>query len=514
MPGPRARWAMLAVLCVSVFVVMMDVTVLNVALPALIADVRPSPLTQLWIVDIYSLLLGGLLILSGALGDRVGRKLMFVAGFVVFAVASVVAATAAHSWQVVIGRALCAIGAAMLMPPTLSMIRSIFTDDRERMRAIAIWSAVAGLGAAAGPLVGGVLVQSFGWRAAFWLNVPVAVVVIVAAVPLLPEYRAPHRGGGLDWFGAALSVFGIMALAWGIKHTATGGLTAADVAILLVGAVLLALFARRQLRSDDPLLDVRLFRRGPFTAAALATFVPQIVLGAMLLLLTLWLQSMHGYDPAQAGLRSLPIAVASLVGSLIAPQLLDRVEVRTTLGVSLLVVAGGLLYLGWAPQPISYGSIAAVQVTMGLGAGVVTTIASSMLVAAVPSERAGQAGAVSETSYDLGQGLGVALLGSIHGAVFAARMTDLPVSGPDADAARSVGGVVAVATRLGGDAGAALMAHARTAFDSALTTTAFIGAGLAVVATVLVVLLTPRGFTVSSAEPQRVSESDPRPAET
>uniref|UniRef100_UPI001C3F47D8 MFS transporter n=1 Tax=Nocardia tenerifensis TaxID=228006 RepID=UPI001C3F47D8 len=279
--GTGARWAMLAVLCASVFVVMMDVTILNVAFPAVIRDMQPDPLTQLWIVDIYALLLGGLLVLCGGLGDRIGRKRMFVAGWVVFALASIVAATANEPWQLLVGRALCAIGAAMLMPSTVSMIRNIFTDDRERVRAIAIWSAVTGLGAAAGPVVGGLLVQNSGWRAAFWLNLPCAIAIIAVSVPLLPEFRSPGRGQSLDLVGAGLSVVGIMAVAWGIKHTATGSLTVADLVVLAIGLAALALFARRQLHLDDPLLDVRLFRRGPFTAAAVAIFVPQIALGAM-----------------------------------------------------------------------------------------------------------------------------------------------------------------------------------------------------------------------------------------
>ncbi|GAB2662635.1 MFS transporter [Nocardia goodfellowii] len=504
----KARWGMLAVLCASVFLVMMDVTILNVALPALISDLRPDPLTQLWIVDIYSLLLGGLLVLCGGLGDRIGRKRMFLAGWVVFALASVLAATAPAAWQLIAGRALCAIGAAMLMPSTVSMIRNIFTDDRERVRAIAVWSAVTGLGAAAGPVVGGLLVQNYGWRAAFWLNVPCAIVLLLVAIPLLPEFRSPSRGS-LDWVGAGLSVVGIMTLAWGIKHTAAGGLTFGDVLVLAFAIGLLALFARRQLRLDDPLLDVRLFRRGPFTAATIAIFVPQIALGAMLLLITLWLQYIQGYSPVQAGLRTLPVAFAALVGALVAPRIMDRAGVRKTMGASLVAVIAGFVLLGFAPAPTTYPTIAVVQIALGLGAGVVTTIASSVLVAAVPADRAGQAGAVSETSYDLGQGVGVALLGSIHGAIFAAHMTDLPLTGADLDSARgSVGGAVAVATRVGGQTGEAIMDQARGAFDSALTTTAFVGAGITVLAVLLVVRLTPRDFTMSTSGAEHKTRSE------
>ncbi|MGK5637429.1 MFS transporter [Streptomyces sp. URMC 126] len=496
--GKRAdRWAVLAVLCASLLLVAMDATILNVALPSLVDHLRPGPLEQLWIIDIYGLVLGGLLVTSGAVGDRFGRKRLFLTGFVLFGLASVVAATADSSWQLITGRVLLGLGGAMVMPSTLSLIRAVFTDDRERALAIGVWAAVAGAGACLGPLIGGLLVERYGWSAAFWVNVPIVVVTVAAGVRLLPEYRVPQHGR-LDRLGALFSVAGVVALAWGVKHVAKGSLAPADVAVLLLGVLLLVLFARRQLASHDPLLDVRLFRNGPFLAAALATLLAMLAIGAALFLISLWLQYVHGYSPAQAGLRTLPSAGAMLAGSLASPWVMHRAGVRTVLAVGLGALVAGFLLLALTPVPNDYPVVGGVLALLGLGDGLAMTAAASVLVSAVPPHRAGQAGAVSETAYELGVGLGVALLGSIHGAVFTGRMTGLPLRGADLDEARgSVGGAADIARRTGGETGRRVLETARAAFDDALTTTAYVSAGIVAAVTVLTVWLVPRGFKVT-----------------
>lgn len=497
-PPIAGRWAMLAVLCCSLLLVAMDATILNVALPSLIDHMEPSPMQQLWIVDLYGLVLGGLLITCGAISDRYGRKRLFIAGFVLFGLASVVAATAHSPTQLIAGRALLGIGGAMVMPSTLSLIRNIFTDDRERTQAIGIWAAVAGAGAAIGPLVGGHLVERFGWSAAFWLNVPIVVVTVTAGLWLLPEYRAPQHGR-LDWLSAVLSVLGIVALAWGIKHVAKGNPAPLDLLIMVVSFLLLALFAYRQLKSPDPLLDVRLFRNRAFTAAALATLLAMLAIGAALFLISLWLQYIHGYTPSEAGLRTLPAAIATLVGSLSTPWLMQRVGIRFLMGFGLGALAIGFTVLAAVPTT-TYPLVALILVALGIGDGVAITTAAAVLVSAVPPERAGQAGAVSETNYELGIGLGVALLGSIHGRLFVTHMTDLPLDGDQLDTARgSVGGAAYVAHEIGGPTGARVLEIAQHAFDSALTTTSWISAGMVGVVAIVTVILVPRGYTATSA---------------
>ncbi|MEO3972348.1 MFS transporter [Streptomyces sp. CAU 1734] len=484
------RWAMLAVLCASLLLVALDATILNVALPSLIDDLQPSALEQLWIIDIYGLVLGGLLVTTGAIGDRYGRKLLFLSGIVIFGIASVIAATSGSTWQLIGGRVLLGIGGAMIMPSTLSLIRNIFADPRERSLAIGIWAAVAGAGAAIGPLVGGVLVEQYGWAAAFWVNVPVVLVTLAAGVLLLPEVKdAGH--GPLDVFGAVLSVVGIVALAWGIKHVAKGSPGAVDIAALAGGVLVLALFARRQLRLPDPLLDVRLFRNRAFTAAALAILMAMLAIGAALFLLSLWLQYVHGYTPSQAGLRTLPAALAALAGALLAPWAMERIGVRNVMGLGLGGLVAGFLVLALSPEPTAYGYVAAVLVLLGFGDGLAITTASSVLVSAVPAERAGQAGAVSETNYELGVGLGVALLGSVHGAVYASHMAGQPQQ-----ARESIGGAFDMAQKEGDSA---VLDAARAAFDSALTTTAFVSVGIVATVTVLVLWLMPREFTITAS---------------
>ncbi|MCC3771655.1 MFS transporter [Streptomyces sp. UNOC14_S4] len=496
---------MLAVLCASLLLVAMDATILNVALPSLIKEMRPDALEQLWIIDIYGLVLGGLLVTAGAVGDRFGRKLLFMCGFAVFGVASVLAATAGTTesvLQLIAGRVLLAIGGAMVMPSTLSLIRTIFTDAHERNLAIGIWAAVAGAGAAIGPLVGGALVNAFSWSAAFWVNVPVVLVTLVAAYVLLPEYRSPSHHA-LDLPSAVLSVAGIIATAWGVKHLA-GGFRPADLAALLVGLAALTWFVRRQLVSGDPLLDVRLFANRVFTAAALATLIAMMAIGAALYLISLWLQYVRGYDALAAGAHTLPAAAALLVSSLLTPWLLRHVRVRTVLAVGLAALLCGFAVLAAAPQPLGYGAVAVALVTFGIGDGMAITASAAVMVSAVRPERAGQAGAVSESAYELGIGFGVALLGSIHTSLFRGRMTGLPpeVAGEDLGRARqSVGGADEVARSLGYDsaAGRALRAVARSAYNDALTVTAMVSVCIVAVATLLAMVLVPKDFTADSA---------------
>ncbi|MFI9506716.1 MFS transporter [Nocardia sp. NPDC052566] len=493
------RWVMLGVLCASLLLVAMDATILNVALPSLIDDLQVGVLEQLWIIDVYGLVLGGLLITTGAVGDRVGRKLLFLGGFVLFGVASVVAATSHSAGQLIVGRVLLAIGGAMVMPSTLSLIRNIFTDARERTLAIGIWAAVAGAGATIGPVVGGFLVERFGWASAFWLNVPVVLITVAVGVWLLPEYRAP-QSGSLDWWSAVLSIAGIVSLAWGIKHVAKGAAAPVDWVILALAFVLLAWFARRQLRAADPLLDVRLFRNGPFLAAALATLLAMLAIGAALFLISLWLQYVHGYSPSEAGLRTLPSAVTLLAASLTTPWLMQRIGVRPVLAIGLGALALGFLVLALSPEPTTYPYVALVLAAMGLGDGLAITAAAAVLVSAVPPERAGQAGAVSETNYELGIGLGVALLGSIHARIFTDNMTNLPLQGAELDQVRgSVGGAVEVATNLDAARSTQILTTASHAFDQALTTTSYISAALVATVAVIAVRLVPSGFRITGS---------------
>ncbi|NUT34916.1 MAG: MFS transporter [Hamadaea sp.] len=470
----------------------MDATILNVALPSLIDDLRPDAYQQLWIIDIYGLVLGGLLITAGAAGDRWGRKLFFLVGFVLFGIASVVAATADSPARLIAGRVLLAVGGAMVMPSTLSLIRNVFTDPRERGVAIGVWASVAGAGAAIGPVLGGVLVEHYGWSAAFWVNVPIVVVTVIAGLLLLPESRTPSATR-LDWFGAAQTVFGMIALVWGIKHLASDGLRSSAPVALLGGAGLLFWFGRRQLRQSDPLLDVRLFRNRPFLAGAIATLTAMMAVGAAFYLLSLWLQYVHEYSPLEAGVRMLPAALATLVGALSAPWLGRRlgVHMMLALGLGALVAA----FVALALFPLTYAVAALALVAVGLGDGLAITTTTSVMISAAPAERAGSAAAVEETCYELGIGFGVALLGTVAAVVYRGGVHTLPLSEPGRTTVEeSIGGAVHIASAQGADVAGFILEVARAAYLDAIAVTSAISAVIVGAAAVVALVLIPRGF--------------------
>ncbi|MCF2531970.1 MFS transporter [Yinghuangia sp. KLBMP8922] len=483
---PR-RWVVLAILAGSLLLIAMDTTILNVAFPSLVADLQPSSVQQLWIIDAYALALSGLLVTAGALGDRWGRKKLLLVGFGIFAFASLGAAFATEAWQVIAARALLGVGGAAIMPSTLSILRSVFSDPRERALAYAIWAAVFGGGMAVGPIIGGVLVENQGWEAAFLVNIPVALAVIGFGAWLIPESRKP-RAGKWDWPGVGQSIVGMLALAGGIKQLGKGGLTDPVAwTLLIVAVVSLTVFIRRQLRISYPLLQVRLFANRSFSIAAASIFLAMIAMGSVLFLITQWFQYAEGFSPLEAGVRLLPAPIALILTSILTPNLMHRFAIRHVLGSGLLFMAIGLA-LPWFIDhsgSISYMEIAVALGFLGAGAGVATTVASVTLMAATPSKDVGGAAAIEETCYELGAAMGVAMLGSLAAALYRTELPDLG-SGPVADSVRdSIGEAAHVAGELGGAAGAKLLATAGEAFTAGMTPTFLIAALLPLAAAVL-----------------------------
>ncbi|MBB5869569.1 DHA2 family multidrug resistance protein-like MFS transporter [Allocatelliglobosispora scoriae] len=494
------RWTVLAVLCASLLLVALDATILNVALPSLIDDLHPDAIQQLWIIDIYGLLLGGLLVTAGAVGDRWGRKRLFLVGVAAFGIASIIAATSSSPGQLIAGRVLLACGGAMIMPSTLSLIRNVFSDPQERTRAIGVWASVAGAGAAIGPVLGGLLVERFGWAAAFWVNVPIVVITLVAGWFILPESRTPGESR-LDWFSAALSVAGTITIVWGIKHVAADGVLSPAPLAIMVGLGLLIVFARRQLRLDDPLLDVRLFTNPAFTGAAITTLAAMMAIGAALFLLSLWLQYVEQFSPLQAGLRMLPAALATLLAALATPRLVARLGVRTVIGSALATLTAAFAILALAP--LTYPVVVIALVAFGIGDGMAITAAATTIVSAAPAERAGGAAAVNETCYELGVGFGVAILGSIAAVGYRNGLDGLRLPPPVRDVVSgSIGGAHEIATDLGGPAGERIMVVARAAYVDALTLTSVISAVLVAAATVVALWLIPGGFQQADNPPE------------
>ncbi|WP_371675170.1 MFS transporter [Streptomyces sp. NBC_01276] len=482
---PR-RWIVLAILSGSLLLISMDTTILNVAFPSLVADLQPGAVQQLWIIDVYALALSGLLVTAGALGDRWGRKRLLMTGFAIFSVASLIAVFSTEAWHLIAARALLGIGGAAIMPSTLSLLRTVFTDAKERAFALAVWAAVFGGGMAFGPVVGGLLVQDHGWHSAFLLNLPVAALIVAAGLRYLPESRNPRSTGRWDWAGVAQSIVGMLALAGGIKELGKAGVgDPLPWALLAVALVALTVFVRRQLRVDTPLLQVRLFTKPAFSVAAAAIFLPMMGMGAILFLVTQWFQYGQGYTPLEAGLRLLPAPLALICASMVAPTLMQRFPIRHVLGAGLVVLAAGMA-LPWSLQQftgLGYPAFAAALTVMGLGAGLATTVASVTLVSTSPADEVSSAAAIEETCYELGSAMGVAVLGSTAAALYRGNLPVLDLDGPAADAVRdSVGEAAHTAQQLGGAVGQALLETASQAYTLAITPAFLMAGALAVAA--------------------------------
>ncbi|MFI1385477.1 MFS transporter [Embleya sp. NPDC020886] len=490
-PDPL-RWAVLAILSGSLLIISMDATILNVAFPSLVADLRPGSVEQLWIIDSYALALSGLLVTAGALGDRWGRKRLLLVGFAIFALASLLAVAATAAWHVIAARVLLGVGGAAIMPSTLTILRQVFTDARERAFAYAVWSAVFGGGMALGPVVGGLLVQSHGWQSAFLLNVPIAVAVIGFGLWLLPESRSP-RSGAWDWPGVGLSIVGMGTLAGGVKQLGKGGVGDPVAWVLLVVAALtLTVFVRRQLRLANPLLQVRLFTDRAFSMAATAIFLGMLGLGAALFLLSQWFQYVQGYSPVSAGLHLLPAPIALILASMFVPSLMHRFPPRNVLAIGLALMALGLAlpWIGQHFRDVDYALVGTSLAVVGLGVGTLATVASVVLMSSAPAADSGGAAAIDETAYELGAALGVAILGSMASALYRADLPDLDLDSADAAAVReSIGDASVVADRLGASA---LLGRAGDAFTAAMTPTFLVGGVVALVAAVLAWRLIPR----------------------
>ncbi|MEV1174974.1 MFS transporter [Nonomuraea sp. NPDC049784] len=488
------RWSILVLLCVSLLLITVDATVLHIAVPALTAALEPSAVQLLWIIDIYSLVVAPLLIMFGTLGDRYGRKRLVLCGYVLFGLASAGAALAPTPMTLIMARALLGIGGAMIMPATLSLIRQVFTDRRERAIALGVWSAVAAAGAAVGPLIGGVLVGIW-WGAVFLINVPILLALLPAAVRLLPDSPV-RKDRPWDATSAVLSVFGILALAFGLKEAGAGTLMPlwASVLVFLTGLALLGLFIRRQTRLRAPLLEVGLFRRREFSTGVVGVLLGVFSLVGLQLMLAQYLQLVLGDSPLRAAVRMLPLVISAISGGLAAAHILPRIGMRATMSGGLGLVALSLTpTLSWGVEghPVM---LALCFVGIGFGVQVALLAASDTIMSSASESQAGGAAAIEETAYELGAGLGVAVLGTITTIVYAPGLPSVPgVSASGMYQARqSLAGAAHVAHEVGGSAGGALMDAARWAFVNALHTTVVVSVVLLSLTAVAVAMLLSR----------------------
>ena len=445
MNGARARWLALGVLCASLLAIVVDNTIVNVALPTLARDLDADVSQLQWVVDAYTLVFAALLLLAGALGDRFGRRRTLLAGLAVFGLASAAAAYSGGVEALIVARAVMGAGAAFIMPATLSLVISIFTDRRERATAVGIWAATAGLGVALGPVVGGVLLERFWWGSIFIVNIPLCVLAIVVGRRVIPESRDPVTRR-IDWTGAALSGVGLLAFVWAVIEAPSAGWTSPTVlAAAALATVALTGFVVQQRRTGEPLLDLRLFANPRFTAASATITVLFFALFGFLFLSTQYLQFVLGYSPAAAGLRVLPYAGAMIVFAPLSAKLVLHFGTKRVVTTGMLLFSAGLAVAATLTVGTGYGPLAVALLLMGAGMGLAGAPATESIMGSLPPERANIGSAVNDTTRELGGALGVAIVGSIMSSLYSAQLGDAVPAAARESLGAAVQGSAAVA---------------------------------------------------------------------
>jgi EmrB/QacA subfamily drug resistance transporter len=502
---PRRR-AILAVMCLSLLIVVIDNTILNTALPTLARVLHASTTDLQWITDAYTLTFAALLIVAGALGDRFGRRNALIAGLVIFAAGSAWAALSGDSTILIAARAVMGVGAAFVMPATLSILTTVF-PARERAGAIGAWSAIAGVGIVIGPTLGGLLLAHFYWGSVFWVNVPLAGLALIAVITVVPNL-AGRRGTEtrLDTVGAILSAAAMLAVIDAVIEGPNRGWTAATtLAELALGAVFIAAFIYRELHVANPLIDVRVFRHRAFSAASSAIGLTFLALFGSLFALTQYLQLVHGYSPLSAGVRALPFAAAVMVTAPLSSRLVARLGIRFVIPAGLTGMGGGLLMLTQVTPTTSYSFLATGVAIMGVGMGLIMAPAGESIMSVLPAEQYGAGSAVNDTVQELGGSLGIAIIGSIVASSFRHSLdaSGLPAA-ITAPARSSIAAADATAAHAGPLAGHVLdIAH--QSFTSAMTTGFTVAGIVALGGAVIVAVALPR--RAARAETADVAET-------
>ncbi len=489
----RRRWWILLVLCMSLLVITLDNTILNVALPTLVRDLGASSSQLQWIVDSYTLVFAGLLLTAGSLGDRFGRKGALQIGLTVFALGSAFSALAQTPEQLIATRALMGIGGAFIMPATLSILTNVFPAE-ERGRAIGVWAGVSGLGVALGPLLGGFLVEHFGWEWIFTVNLPIAAVALIAGAFLLPKSKDP-AAPKLDIPGAVLSIAGLGSLVYALIEAPAEGWTDTKIlGALGAGLVLMVLFAFRELHTDEPMLDVTFFKNPRFTAASSAITLVFFAMFGYSFLLTQYFQFVLGYSAAETGIRMLPLALTMMVTAPLSSRVVERVGTKLVVFTGLALVAASLALQIGLTADSPYGQVVWRMMLLALGMGLTMAPATESIMGSLPLAKAGVGSAMNDTTRQVGGALGVAIIGSVLSSVYGSKISD-SFSGklPDQalEAAKSgVGGALEVANRAGA-AGAQIADVAKSAFVDAMHGGAIVAAIAAGVGAIVVLIWLP-----------------------
>ena len=498
-PAPAdRRWLILVVLCLSVFLVVVDNTIVNVALPTLNRHLGASISSLQWIVDAYSLAFAGLLLAGGGVGDRLGRKGTMQVGLVFFGVFSAAAAASHSTGTLIASRALMGIAAAFIFPASLAILTTVFPDPSERQKALGIWGAVSGIAVAFGPVVGGALLQHFWYGSIFLVNVPIVVVTLIAGQLLIP--RLPHiRKHPFDWRGVLLSTAGLMSLVLAIIEGPQWGWTATGtLACFAAAAALLTVFTVLELRTEGPLLDVRVFRIPRFTGGAVSISVAFFSLFGFIFLITEYFQFVKGYSTLSAGVHTLPFAVVAAVFTPLAAVVALRVGSRLVVSLGLLLMAGGLVVAAFNSESSTayWGPIVVSMVLLALGLSAITAPTAEAVMGSVPDEQRGAAGGVNNTTRELGGTLGVAVFGSIFASSYAPKIISafrpLPIPAvPKAESHQSVAAALTVVHRAPKAVRPALEQIVFHAFHSGLLVACLAGAGVAVLGALAAFRLLP-----------------------
>jgi EmrB/QacA subfamily drug resistance transporter len=506
----RRRWLVLVVLCVSLLIIVIDNTIVNVALPTLVRDLGANISELQWVVDAYTLVFAGLLLLAGTLGDRYGRRRTLLLGLATFGVASAAAAFAGGVGQLVTARAVMGAGAAFIMPATLSLLTSVFTDARERAMAIGIWAATAGVGVALGPVVGGFLLDHFWWGSVFIVNAPIVIAAIVAGRFLVPTSRNPEHPK-LDLVGAALSIVGLVALVAAIIEAPSYGWTSPPIlAGFAVAVAALVTFVWWERRIDEPMLDVRFFANARFSAASVNVTLVFFALFGFIFLATQYLQFVLGYSAFDAGVRTLPFAFALMVMAPLSSKTVQWFGTKRVVVTGMLVFASGLVVASTAAVSSGYPRVMVAMILMGAGMGLSVAPATESIMGSLPLHQAGVGSAVNDTSREAGGARGVAIIRSMLSSLYSTNLdaklpADVPAQVRDT-ADQSVGAALHVSAQLG-RVGAPLADAARESFVYAMSRASLVTAAVAVVGA----LLAWRFLPARAATAPELPSSEPSP---
>lgn len=507
------RWLILGVLCMSLLIIVMDNTILNVAIPSLITDLGASNSQIQWIVDSYVLVFAGLLLTTGSLSDRFGRKGALQVGIVLFGLGSAAAALSTSANQLIFTRAFMGIGGALIMPATLSILTNVFRDPRERGRAIAVWAGFSGLGVAIGPITGGFLLEHFSWHSVFWVNLPIGALALVLGAFFVPTSRDP-RQSKLDPIGALLSIVGLASLLFGIIEGPSKGWSHDTVvAGFVVGVAALVSFVVWERRTDHPMLDMSVFRSPRFTAASGTITLVFFALFGSLFLMTQYWQLVHGYSPLEAGIRLLPYAATMMVVAPLSARLVEHVGTKRVVLTGLGLVAAGLALLSTVAPDTQYLIVISYFVVMACGMGMTMAPATESVMGSLPREKAGVGSAINDTTRQVGGALGVAIIGSVVSSAYAGKINSLAGvfglgAGADAAAQSSLGGAQQVGASLTAN-GNEFIAAANQSFVDSMA----IGLRVSVVIILVAAAMVWRFLPARATEPDAVvTAPTPQPA--